>query len=101
MAKTGGRGCEYGGRDRGAGAWRTCPSRVAVRAAPVRSEEAAGAAVPVPAGVGTCGEGGGHGVLHRAEGGPGLGARPGCVAAAAQGLPVPRKAAGAAAGAGR
>lgn len=43
----------------------------------------------------------GHGVLHAAEGGPGLGGRPGCVAAAAQGLPVPRKAAGAGAGAAR
>lgn len=69
----------------------------------VRLEDAAGAAipVPVPAGVCTCGEGGGHGVLHCAEGGPGLGARPGRVAAAAQGLPIPRKAAAAAAGAGR
>lgn len=38
----------------------------------------------------------GHGVLHSPEGGLGLWARPGCVAAAAQGLPVPRKATGAA-----
>lgn len=43
----------------------------------------------------------GHGVLHGAEGGPGLGGRPGRVAAAAQGLPVPRKARGAGAGARR
>lgn len=42
-----------------------------------------------------------HGVLHGAESGAGLGARPGRVAAAAQGLLVSREATGAAAGPGR
>lgn len=79
----------------------SCPSRAAVRAA--RRSGVSPLA--------RCGSGSGsgswapavrsHGVLHCAESGAGLRARSGRVAAVAQGLLVPREAAGAATGSGR
>lgn len=87
----------------GAGAERTCPSRVAVGVArgSLGGGRPQGPRFRFRFASALAARASGHGVLHAAEGGPGLGGRPGRVAAAAQGLPVPRKATGAGAGARR
>lgn len=84
------------GGTRGAGASRAGPSRSPSAQPAVRPPEAPALLFRFRFASAPAARVSGHGVLHSPEGGLGLWARPGCVAAAAQGLPVPRKATGAA-----